>query len=141
MKNLLFILLAFFFVACNPQKRLSRLVKKHPELSTVDSIIYRDTFYTNYIRTDTIIKFYNYTDTVFIEKEKLKIKILPVKDNNIYLSGECFPDTIYIEKKIPVEKIKLINKKSKLDSIIIVICLIAGIINIFYIFLYFFNKK
>lgn len=111
MKKLIFIFLAFFLFSCSPQKRLARLIKKYPELILADTIIYRDTFYTKHIKTDTIFSFFNYVDTVYIDKGKLKIKILPVNDNTIYVSGECLPDTIYIEKKIPVQKIKVIEKK------------------------------
>jgi hypothetical protein len=111
MKKLIFIFLAFFIISCSPQKRLARLIKKYPELSLNDTIIYRDTFYTKNIYADTIISFYNYIDTVYIKKEKLEIKILPIKDNTIYVSGNCLPDTFYIEKKIPIQKIKVVEKK------------------------------
>lgn len=95
-----------------PQRKLAKLLEKHPELSK-DSITYV---------FDTIIQKYKYTDTVFNDKIDTLIKI----ENNvkisyfhdtllkkIYIKGECLPDTIIKKNPIYIKTIKnqIVQKK------------------------------
>ena len=101
-----YIFLIVLIISCSPQTRFNRLIKKHPELLTNDTITVYDTIRDTIIievpkvETDTSLHIDSIYDTVYIEKERLKIKIVRKLDS-IYVDGKC--DTIYIEK--PFEKI------------------------------------
>ena len=106
MKNaifyLLFILLA---VACTPQRRFNRLIEKHPELLTLDSIVLRDTLTIEIpaVEFDTIFANTISTDTVIVEKDGVKVKYYN-NGRTVYLAGERAGETItkVVERKIPV---------------------------------------
>lgn len=98
--------LLFLIIACTPQRRFDRLVKKYPYLLTNDTLVVRDTIRDTIritvpeVEVDTIVSVKELYDTVTIEKDRVKIKVWRVKDK-IYINGKC--DTIYIEK--PIERI------------------------------------
>jgi len=107
MKYLLIVLL---LASCTPQKRLARLVKKHPELIRVDTVTVTDTFIVITPRTqiDTFYSIKQLIDTVVVSKDNLTVKTY-LKNDTIYLDAKC--DTIVIEKirevKVPVQKIEV----------------------------------
>ena len=114
MKYLVFL---FLLISCTPQKKLQRLIKKHPELLKPDTIIVTDTvrLITPRTQIDTFYSVKQLIDTIRIEKNNLKV-LTYLKNDTIYLDAEC--DTIVVEKirelKIPYEKIdpeKFYNKK------------------------------
>lgn len=102
MRYLIFIIL---LLSCSPIKRHARIVKKFPYVHTIDSIRLTDTIKINTtkIEIDTIVSYNDLIDTVFLNKENLKVKIYTVLDS-VYIFGEC--DTVFLEKiierKIPV---------------------------------------
>jgi hypothetical protein len=99
------LLVIFITAGCGPIKRHQRLVEKYPFVHTQDTIILVDTIteFIPKIQHDTIFNLTELHDTVYIEKERLKIKMYTVHDS-IYVEGEC--DSIYIEKvverKVPI---------------------------------------
>tara|TARA_R110000744_G_scaffold97622_2_gene188623 strand:+ start:2787 stop:3269 length:483 start_codon:yes stop_codon:yes gene_type:complete len=99
----LVLVLCIFLASCSPIYRHSRLVKKYPFVHTNDTIIQRDTIRLEVpsVSVDTIFKTENFieklNDTIYIEKERLKIKMFKVRDS-IFVEGRC--DTIYIDKVI-----------------------------------------
>lgn len=92
-------------VSCSPIKRHQNLVDKFPFVHTQDTVIIIDTFtmLIPKIQHDTIFNLTELHDTVYIEKDRLKIKMYTVHDS-IYVEGEC--DSIYVEKiverKVPI---------------------------------------
>jgi len=107
--SLLALLLLF---ACSPKTRFTRLIEKHPELLTIDSVevidtvritvpkVEHDTVFTNHFFTE-IRK-----DTLVIQKDRLTIEIYhDTIHDSVYVRGIC--DTITVEKvierKIPVK--------------------------------------
>ena len=56
------------------------------------------------VHVDTFVKVKALLDTVYLEKEQLKVKVW-MKGDNVYIQGKC--DTVYvdkiIERKIPVK--------------------------------------
>ena len=115
----LLILIVSLLVACSPKTRFNRLVTKHPELLTTDSVIVRDTIrvVVPEVKVDTVVKVNDLLDTVFIEKEQLKVKVW-MKGDQVFIEGKC--DTVYvdkiIERKIPVryyEKTQTFMEKLK----------------------------
>jgi len=76
-------------------------------------------------KTDTVFKIS--TDTVTIEKERLKIKFLVNKvTDSVFVEGKCLPDTVRKEVPVIVEK-KIQTGYSTWDMVVlgIVIAIIA----------------
>ncbi len=98
--------LLFILVACSPQRRFNRLIKKHPYLLTSDTLIVKDTIRDTIritvpeVEVDTIVSVKELYDTIILEKDRIKVKVWRVKDK-VYINGRC--DTIYIEK--PIERV------------------------------------
>lgn len=98
--------LVFLIVACSPVKRFNRLIEKHPYLLTIDSVTIHDTIrvVVPEVHVDTFVKVEALLDTVYLEKDQLKVKVW-MKGDNVYIQGQC--DTVYvdkiIERKIPVK--------------------------------------
>lgn len=106
MKKLIIISLMLTLVAsCAPVKRFNRLIALHPELIRTDTIVRYDTVrvVTPSVKYDTSFIDRELHDTVYISKDKLKIKLWQVYDT-VYVEGECESDTIYAvrEVKVPV---------------------------------------
>jgi hypothetical protein len=102
----LFILL-LLFSSCTPQRRLERLLKKHPELTNVDSVVIRDTIriIVPKVRIDTVVNIEELWDTIYLEKDQLTVKVWRDRYNKVYIQGQC--DTVFVEKiidrKVPVK--------------------------------------
>ncbi|PLX08121.1 MAG: hypothetical protein C0596_07425 [Marinilabiliales bacterium] len=109
MKNLIYIpaiiLTALIISSCTPQKRLSRLIALHPELTTPDTVKITDTIITKKTLIDSAFHRFRIKDTITIEKDKLRLEIVEIFDT-IYIQAQCDPDTIILEKVIPIEKIQ-----------------------------------
>ena len=105
MKQLIIILLTLTIVACSPKTRFTRLITKHPELITTDSVTIHDTVrvVVPEVKVDTVVKVNDLLDTIFLEKEQLKVKVW-MKGDQVFIEGKC--DTVYveqiIERRIPV---------------------------------------
>jgi hypothetical protein len=84
------------------QKAVDKLTRNYPDLLT-DRLI-RDTIVHIVEKTahDTILILG--IDTVVINKDRLKIEIIRLKGDSIYIRGECASDTIRIpyEVRVPV---------------------------------------
>jgi hypothetical protein len=55
------------------------------------------------VKVDTVVKVNDLLDTIFLEKEQLKVKVW-MKGDQVFIEGKC--DTVYveqiIERRIPV---------------------------------------
>ena len=136
------LLLLLLLSSCSPQYRLNRLIALHPELKTPDTIFIRDSLIVPQVQVDTMFDFKTIRDTVVIQKDRLQIKLSKIHDT-LFLTGKCKGDTVYINRKIPVEKIKIVkpdyldNFISKLPWIVIgFICLI-----LLFVFIRWFPKR
>lgn len=89
--------------SCSANWHLRRAIKKDPSILIKDTVTVRDTLVSETISTDTLIVS-KPNDTITIEKDRLRIKILRSFDT-LRVEGTCIGDTIYFEKKITVEKI------------------------------------
>jgi uncharacterized protein YpmS len=85
-------------------RRHDRIVRKYPFVHEIKVDTIRDTIRVNVpeIHLDTILDFR--TDTITLEKERLKVKIIRLPGDSIFVSGKC--DSIFVEKilerEIPV---------------------------------------
>jgi len=110
------LLLLLLLSSCSPQHRLTRLIALHPELKVPDTIVIRDSLIVPQVRVDTMLDIKTILDTVIIQKDRLQIKLSRIHDT-LFVSGKCKGDTVYITRKIPVEKIKIV-KADKIDNLI-----------------------
>lgn len=87
------------------EQKIYDLTQEFPELTKeIDTIFVSDTITLETISVDTSFNSSFSSDTIIIEKDRIKIKYIK-NDSVVYLTGECEGDTIYITKEIPVEKI------------------------------------
>ena len=100
-----YLLIILLLASCSPKTRFTRLITKHPELITTDSVTIHDTVrvVVPEDKVDTVVKVNDLLDTIFLEKEQLKVKVW-MKGDQVFIEGKC--DTVYveqiIERRIPV---------------------------------------
>lgn len=95
-------------IACSPTKRFNRLITKHPELLTNDTIVVHDTItlYIPAVHTDTVVTLQELIDTVVVTKDRVTVKAWYVpKEKKVYLQGKCDPVYItkIVDRKIPIK--------------------------------------
>lgn len=137
MKKLIYILLLItLIISCTPQRRLERLLRKHPELTSIDSITIHDTIrvIVPEVHLDTIVTLQQLYDTVYLEQEQLKVKVWMDRYHKVYIQGKC--DTVYIDKivtrKIPIRIYEKTPLWKKIINWIFVILLIITVIYTIY---------
>jgi len=104
-------------VACSPQKRLNRLIGKHPELVQKDTIHISDTVVVPAITADTIWHS-KPNDTLYLYNNKLQIQVIRHYDT-IMVKANVKPDTIVIKHNIPVEKVVVKNVPNEVNKYLI----------------------
>lgn len=131
MKYFYFVLLVIF-ISCSPQKRLERIISKHPELTKKETIIIKDTFITKSIEIDTM--FFNNTDTFTITKDNIIIKYSKIHDT-VKITMNKPPDTIIKRVPITVEKVIYNNSKIRISNFIEIGLLILILLIVIFKFL------
>jgi len=131
----LLLLLIFILTSCSPQKRLSRLVNHHPELKITDTLHIRDTIPIPMVQADTLLHIDSLFDTVTLKKDRLSVSILRLHDT-LYLQGKCEADTIFIDRKIPVERIITVKPDRVGQLISRIPWLVVGLISIILLILF-----
>lgn len=103
MRKLYLVALLLSLVACSPVKRFNRLVERHPELIRTDTIVRQDTvtFVVPEVKHDTAFIDRELRDTVYIEKDRLNIKLWQVHDT-VHVEGECKSDTITVVREVEI---------------------------------------
>ena len=103
-----------FMCSCSPQKRLNRLLSKHPELVTTDTVYKNDTTVVFGTQIDTVILSGVTVDTVVIHDKQLTVKYYN-NGKTVYLKGVC--DTIVKIKKVistvNTVSVKPLNRKER----------------------------
>ncbi|GAB4451228.1 MAG: hypothetical protein OHK0036_11420 [Bacteroidia bacterium] len=123
--------IVFFIASCSAEKRLQKLIKKHPELIKKDTVYIHDTVVTKEIQADTVFVSKHSVDTFYLEKEKLKIQVIKQRDT-IRVKAEVKSDTIYLEKKVSVDRVivkydyinPLLNKLFNLSLLLLLLILL-----------------
>lgn len=102
------------FVQCTPEKRLARLLSKHPKLIKKDTIFKTDTTIVNGVTTDTLFRTQITKDTLIIRDKQLEIRYYN-DGKTTYIKGKC--DTIFVIKEIPIQinsvQPKVLSRKEK----------------------------
>ena len=95
------------------------------------------------VKVDTVVKVNDLFDTVFIEKEQLKVKVW-MKGDQVFIEGKC--DTVYvdkiIERKIPVryyEKTQTFIEK--INKTVVGVSITVFVLLLVYAFYKFLNRK
>jgi hypothetical protein len=113
-RHIIQILAVILLVACSPQKRMNRLIKKFPHLTEtkIDTIRLIDTFVIQQYDTTLISNVIKQDCVIVINNERLKIsyKYDTIKEQIIH-SVKLPNDTIFKEKIIPIEVEKVIYKE------------------------------
>ncbi len=143
MRSLRFISILILIVACSPQKKLNRLIKKHPELLTQDTLnlVIHDTIYVENVYYDTVTQLSYHDSTIVVNNEKVYLKYFyDTLTREIFHEVTCYGDTVYYTKEIPIIVDKVIVEEltwwQKYGSIII----ISGVLLLFLILLKRFGK-
>ena len=132
-----FIILSTLLIlcSCTPQRRFERLITRHPELLTTQYIVVRDTIRITVpeVHVDTIVDKQTLVDTIYLEKEQLKVKVW-MKGEKVYIQGKC--DTVYIDKvittKVPVKIYEKTPIWKKIINFIVTLIFIIVILYILY---------
>lgn len=110
MKQAILLLFATLILSCSPQKRLNRLIEKHPELVTHDTITVQDTVV---LPGDTLVMWretsFTVYDTITFESEREVVRVVRVPtgspcDTAIFrarILAAVKPDTVFREIKVP----------------------------------------
>ncbi len=125
------ILAILFFSSCTPQRRLNRLLNRHPYLlQEQQTIIVHDTVTVTIpgTKVDTLFSVKQLRDTVFFTKEQLHVKTW-IKNDTVYISAECDTVTKTVIREIPVKTNKFTYRKPR-DGLILWLIVIAALIGI-----------
>lgn len=118
---IILLVIAFQLVSCSPQKRAKRHIRKalilDPTILQKDTLIINDTILLNEIQKDTVVSLERLTDTFYLEKDKLSVKLIKIHDS-VYIDAKCKSDTVFYNKEIPVEKIIYKNYPKPIQKII-----------------------
>jgi hypothetical protein len=122
------LLILIFLVGCSPQNRLNRKVKRAENYAYKHGLVIKDTIKVidtvvidNY-RIDTLNTFTRHDSTVVFNTDKVYLKYFyDTLRQEIYHEVECRGDTIIREVLVPVDKIKVIEKDSRFNIILIVL--------------------
>lgn len=115
MRKIVFLLTLITLFSCSPQRRLNRLVSKHPELVKVDTLVIHDTVKVVIpsvkIDTFTTITMLEKNDTIYFEKEFVHVKVWQNNDT-VYVSAETdtIYKTVYRDIKVPCKNIVVDEK-------------------------------
>lgn len=99
-----YLVLLLLLASCTPQKRLDRIIRRHPELVRVDSVKIIDTVITQEVSVDTM-QVMNTYDTFIVNRDRLTVQVIRHQDS-IYVFGKCAADTVVIERNVPVRVVE-----------------------------------
>ena len=107
-------ILVLLLIACSPQKRLNRLINKHPELleTKIDTIVVRDTIVIENYDTTVLSKLIKSDSTIVIDNSKVFLKYYyDTLRQEIHHQVQCFGDTVYYYKQVPYKVEKVVFKE------------------------------
>ena len=122
-------IIAISLLSCSPQKRLNRLVKKHPDLLSNDTIRVIDTLVIPTIQIDTTTIFIPHKTVEVINNEKVRLQYrYDTITKEIYHEVECKGDTLVREILVPVEKYNITNDYSFIKWIVVLLIFGMGLV-------------
>ena len=114
LKRINSILLFLLLIACSPQKRLNRLIDKHPELLQQDTLnlVIHDTVVIESVSHDTTTQLIYHDSTIIVNNEKVFAKYYyDTITREFHHYVECKGDTVTVIKEIavPYEKVVVVE--------------------------------
>ena len=116
---------------CSPQKRLNRLIKKHPELTetSYDTIRLHDTIYVENYDTTILNNIIKHDTTIIVNNDRTFARYYyDTLRQEIFHEINCIGDTVFYYKEIPYKVEKVVFKElswwQKYKDIIIIISLL-----------------
>lgn len=143
MKWLAKLTLVLLLTSCSAQWHLKKAVQKDPSILEKDTLVVTDTVVVPpVVTTDTVIS--KQQDTIVVEKEKLKVKVIRNVDTLI-IDAKCDSDTIVQTIEVPFEKIVYVEQETFFEKIqrlvfYFALLLVAGLIGKWLIKKYLFNE-
>jgi len=143
MKWLAKLTLVLLLTSCSAQWHLKKAVQKDPSILEKDTLVVTDTVVTPpVVTTDTVIS--KQQDTIVVEKEKLKVRVIRNVDTLI-IDAKCDSDTIVQTIEVPFEKIVYVEQETFFEKIqrlvfYFALLLVAGLIGKWLIKKYLFNE-
>ena len=129
--HILCLISLIFLYSCTPQKRLNRLIKKHPHLTevSIDTIKVRDTIYIENYDTTVLSSIIKHDTTIIVNNDRTFARYYyDTLRQEIYHDIKCIGDTVYYYKEIPYKVEKVVFKElswwQKYKDIIIIISLL-----------------
>jgi hypothetical protein len=104
-----YFLLIILLSSCGPTfylKKAERALKKAEQLGAqtrTDTIYKERLVFVDSIRVDSIFTS-KVGDTVYISKDRLKIKFVHLKGDSVFIEGKCEADTVKIQVPVSVTK-------------------------------------
>ena len=115
MRWLVKLTLVLLLTSCSAQWHLKKAVQKDPMILKKDTLVVQDTLVVPpVVLKDTVTL--KQHDTIVIEKERLRVKIVKVNDTLI-IDAKCDSDTIVRTIEVPYDKIVYVEKESIWDKI------------------------
>jgi len=115
MKWYILILTSFILSSCSAQWHLKKAVKKDPSVLQKDTVTVVDTIVTPPVAlTDTVVL--HQTDTITIQKDRLKVKIMRSFDT-IRVDAVCDTDTIISVMEVPVERVVYKERETPMQKL------------------------
>ena len=109
------LILVLLLTSCSAQWHLKRAVQKDPMILKKDTLVVQDTFVVPpVVLKDTVTL--RQHDTIVIEKDRLRVKIVKVNDTLI-IDAKCASDTIVRTIEVPYDKVVYVEKESIWDKI------------------------
>ena len=105
------VILCLALLACSPQKRLTRLIHKHPELVKDSVAVRTDTIIRNEIRISEISVFK--TDTISYTDSVVDYQIIRLSPDTVQVKINVKPDTIYRNCTTRVRTIEVMSKPAQ----------------------------
>ena len=105
LKIVFFIVSAWLVTGCSPQARLSRMLDRHPELNTFDTIERLIRLPVHQVKADSFFVD-RPGDTVKIDNGRLEIRYLKERDT-VKIWGRCKADTVKFYDTLIIQRIKL----------------------------------
>lgn len=106
------LIIYILFGACNPQKRINRILNQNPNLKHDTIYTINDTTFIKAFTFDTIYNYKNSIDTVFLKRENVIVKVFHHNDS-IFVKALVKPDTIVKTISVPIRQIVYTNDDKK----------------------------
>lgn len=132
MKKLLLIgVILTLLVSCSPESRISRIVKKNPDLLKPVKIEVKDTIYTKDIKTDTqFVMSDGKIDTFYVKKDSLSIRVIH-DGYKIKIQSEVKPYAVYKTKTVTIPQIVYKSKNNYVLYVFIILCIVLFVYSLY----------